>query len=214
MQQPVDEYFVLRFMMEGVLEPESPTDDILKYTIELAPLVGPDGDVGSSVGSFSVWRFNISAFEERGDFSLVNLFDDDSEEAADLYGALFDADTDEFNRTALGGDTPHSDVLYFQMARFEQDLKRSPVLLAAAERIIQNLGGGCAFAALWLGDQPYPKHESYTPDDVLEFWRAQTEDEQFWARIGFDQLLETLFLVRNLALRSPSSIRDILDDRH
>ena len=36
MQQPVDEFFVLRFMMEGVLEPENPSDDILKYTIELA----------------------------------------------------------------------------------------------------------------------------------------------------------------------------------
>jgi hypothetical protein len=212
MRKPDDDFLALRYSMMSLLEPNEPTDDLHKYTIELVPLVDPDGEPGQPLGHFSVSRFNIGAYNERGEYALFDLFDDDSEEAADLYRALFDPNTEDFNREVLGEDILNSDVLYFQQATFGKDLERSPRLLAAAERIIQTLGSGCAFAALWLGDEPYPKREDYALEDVLKFWEAQRENEQFWAKIGFNRIPESLFLVRNLALRSPISIRHILEN--
>jgi len=196
--------------METPLEPEDPLDDLLKYTIELVPLVDPDGEPGLPLGHLSVSRFNIGAYNERGEYALFDLFDDDSEEAADLYRALFDPNTEEFNTKVLGEDTLNSDLLYFQQATFGKDLERAPCLLAAVERIIETLGSGCAFAALWLGDEPYPRRKGYALEDVLRFCEAQCENEQYWAQIGFKRIPETLFLARNLALRPPTSIRHIL----
>jgi hypothetical protein len=212
MRQPDNDFLMLTYSMETPLKPEDPLDDLLKYTIEVVPLVGPDGDPGQPVGHFSVWRFNIGAYNEQGEYPLFDLFDDDSEEAADLYRALFDSSTEELNNEVLGEDIIFSDVLYFQLATFGKELERSPLLLAAAERIIQTLGAGCACAALWLGDEPYPKRDAYALKDVLQFWDAQRHNEQFWARIGFKRIPETLFLARNLALRPPTSIRQILGD--
>jgi hypothetical protein len=197
--------------METFLDPTGPTDDLLKYTVEIVPLVEPDGEPGQPLGSFSVWRFNIGAHSDRAEHSLFQLFDDDSEEAADLFRALFEPNTEEYNMKVLGEDILFSDLLYFQLAKMEKNVERSHILLAAAERVIQVLGSGCAFAALWLGDEPYPKQDGYALADVLKFWEGQRDNEQFWGKIGFSRVPETLFLARNLALCAPQ-ISDILGD--
>jgi hypothetical protein len=212
MRESDDGFFVLHYHSEALLKPDDPTDDLLKYQVELVPLLGGDGEPGPCVGSFSVWRFNIAAYKERGWPTLLHLFDDDSEEAADLYEALFDTESEDYNQAVTGDLVCFSDLLYFQQARFDENMKRSPLLLAMAERIIETLGGGCGFAALWLGDEPYPKRDDCTVERVLEFWDSQQENERFWSRIGFSRLTGTFFLIRNLAISSPRSIHDILDD--
>ena len=194
----------LRYSVETVLDPRAPTDDLLKYTVEIVPLVGEDGEPGDSLGWFSVWRFHIAANRERNQNELLLMFDDDSEEAADLYEALFDPDTDEFREDVLGSIVCGSDVLYFQTASFPKAIHRAPMLLAAAERVIETIGSGCGCAALWLGDEPYPDRKSYGLDEILAFWESQKDSEAFWGRIGFKRVPETLFLVRNLAFRSPA----------
>mgnify|MGYP000663431997 FL=1 len=212
MRRQNDEFFILRYAMESPLEPNEPTDDLHKYTVELVPLVEPDGEPGQPLGHFTVWRFNIAAYRERNEYPLLVMFDDDSQEASDLYHALFEPDTEDFRTEVVGDVTLHSDVLYFQQVSFSQDMIRSPLLLAAVERIIDTLGSGCGCVALWLGDEPYPRQEDYATKDVMRFWDAQRDNERHWGRIGFKRIPESLFLARNLALRPPISIRRILAD--
>lgn len=199
-----EDFLVLRYSANTFFDPVAPPDDIVKFVVELVPLVGEDGDPGDPIGHFSVWRFNIGANRERNENGLLFMFDDDSQEAMDLYDALIDPDTDDFREEVLGDIICGSDVLYFQTSSFPKGFNRAPILLAAAERVLQTIGGGCACAALWLGDETYPKQKEYASKDVLAFWESQKESESFWGRIGFKRIPETLFLVRNLALRSPA----------
>ena len=151
--------------METVLLPDSECDELLQYKVELIPHSEP-GEPGPPAGYFSVWQFNIEAYKEHSKYPLFELFDANSEEAADLYRALFDPDSEEF-KEVLGDDLLHSDLLYFQLGKFKKHLERSPIILAAAERIIQTLGSGCGIAALWLGDEPYPDEDHYGLDEVF-----------------------------------------------
>ncbi len=83
------------------------------------------------------------------------------------------------------------DLIYFQWAEFPPELRRSRVVLAAAERIIQVLGGGCGFAALWPWDKPHPDLEDYTAEELLAYWDSQKDNEEFWRRISFTRLKGT-----------------------
>jgi len=209
MQRSNNSWFSLKYSMETVLLPDAESDEVLEYKVELIPHSEP-GEPDPCVGHFSVWRFNIEAYKEHSGYPLFDLFDANSEEAAQLYRALFDPVSEEF-RAELGEHLFQPDLLYFQLSKFDEHLKRSPIILALAERIIQTLGNGCAVASLWLGDEPYPDENRYGLDEILRFWESQKENEVYWGKIGFRRLPETLFLVRDLALRS-NPIQDILGE--
>jgi len=142
--------------------------------------------------------------------SLFALFDADSQEAADLYEALFDPDTEDFRPDMFSELPMDTDLIYVQWAELPEDLKRSPVTLAAVERAIQVLGGNCGVAALWPWDNPHPDLAKMTADDLLTYWDRQKDNEEFWSRLSFARLEGTPVLVRELTMRGPS-IAELLD---
>jgi hypothetical protein len=196
-------FFTLQISADTFLEPGGPNDDIIKFLVTLIPYDETGGRLPES-GRFGIWLFNIGAYVNRQVGPLFELFDADSQEAADLHEALFDPDTDDF-RPGIVSDPPmESDLIYVQHADLPDRLKRSPVTLAAVERSIQVLGGGCGVAALWPWDNPHPDLAKMTAAGLLAYWDKQKENEEFWGLLTFTRLEGSPILIRDLAMKGPS----------
>ena len=196
--------FWLNIAAEIAVQPLGSNDNVIEYRISVC-LTDEDGESLEPIGHFNVWRFNIG--DEEG--SIYEMFDAHHAESHDLYGYLFDRETDQW-KEELDAELPAgSDLIHFQWAEFPPEFRRSRVVLAAAERIIQVLGGGCCFATLWPWDKPHPDLEDYTADELLAYWESQKKNQEFWARISFTRLEGTPVFIRDLARRSPS-IQEIM----
>ena len=199
-----DVFFSLRIAAEIAVEPLEPNDNVIEYRIDVCPHDEVSEPL-EPVGHFDVWLFNIG--DEEG--SIYEMFDAHHEEAYRLYHHLFDRETDRWKKELEAELLAGLDLIYFQWAEFSPEFRRSRVVLAAAERIIQVLGGGCGFAALWPWDKPHPDLEDYTAEELLAYWDSQKENEEFWRSISFARLEGTPVLIRNLARKSPS-IQEII----
>ena len=199
-----DVCFSLNIAAEIAVEPLGPNDNVIEYKISVCSH-DEEAESPKPVGFFNVWRFNIG--DEEG--SIYEMFDAHHAESHELYGHLFDRKTDRW-KEELDAELPAgSDLIHFQWAEFPPELRRSRVVLAAAERIIQILGGGCCFATLWPWDKPHPDLEDYTADELLAYWDSQKKNQEFWAKISFTRLEGAPVFIRDLARISPS-IQEIM----
>ena len=205
MKRSGDEVFSsLRIAAEVALQPLDSCDNVTEYRISVCPQ-DEEGESPETVGHFDVWLFSIG--DEEG--SIFEMFDAHHEESSRLYHHLFDRETDRWKKELDAGLPAGPDLIYFQWAEFPPALHRSRMVLAAAERIIQVLGKGCRFAALWPWDKPHPDLEDFTAGELLAYWDCQKENEEYWKRISFRRLTGTPILIRDLARQSPS-IEDII----
>jgi hypothetical protein len=199
-----DGFFRLKISTNAMLEAAEPDDDLVKYRVDLVEL-DEDGEDLDPVGHFDAWRFNIAAYINREAGPLFDLFDADSQEAADLHGILFDSETGDWKQSLFGGPPIGGiDLFYFQWAEFPPKLKRSRLVLMAAERTIQLLAGGCCLAALWPWDNPHPDTRDLSPDELLQFFERQKDNEDYWGKLGFRRFENSSVLTRDLTLRPPS----------
>ena len=155
------------------------------------------------VGSLKVWLFRVEAYQEKMGYRLFDLFDADSDEAMQLFEAVFDDESEE-PKESLGEagliSLPvfGSDILHFQWGDLPPEYRRSNVVLSMVERVIDALGGGCFAATLWPWDSPIPDPEKSTGAEVSAFFESQQANEDHWGKIGFRRIPGTVILIRDL----------------
>lgn len=202
-------YYTLKFAADAVLDSSEPDIHILKYKASVCETSAVTGERLKSIGHFHVWRFNVDAYREKDRAHLYDMFNADSDEATRLYAALFDESQNL--RPELEFDPYNNDILYFQWGRFSNKDRFSALSLAAAERIIDCLGGGCCLAALWPWEKPEAEL-SDSPKMVFGYLESQEAHEKHWAKIGFHRIEGTSILVRDLTLTG-YNIEKILDGK-
>jgi len=194
-------FYTLKFTAHAQLDSTEPDVHILKYKASILDTSPVTGEIIKAVGHYDVWRFNVDAYREKDRAHLHDMFDADSDEAAMLYAALFDQS--QSIRADLEIESYDNDILYFQWGRFSNKDKFSPLSLAAVERIIDCLGGGCCLAALW----PWEKPEAGVndpPERIFGYIESQEAHEKHWAKIGFNRIAGTSILIRDLTMRGYS----------
>ena len=139
--------FNLSFHADTPLGASEPDDHLLKYTVDANAYIG-EKHKKKKTGNFSVWRFNVAAYQDKAGCHLYDLFDADSEEAENLFATIFDYDTATVREDLFPGGSFGSDILHFQWATFPV-LQMGNLSLAVVERIIECIGGGCCAATLW-----------------------------------------------------------------
>lgn len=189
--------YILKFSAYASLDSTEPYVHILKYKATVCEECPVTGEVVKSMGHYDVWRFNVDAYREKDRAHLHDMFDADSDEAERLYAALFDEN--QRIRPELENDSYDNDILYFQCGRFSKRDRFSALSLAAVERIIDCLGGGCCLAALWPWEKPEAGLDD-PPDVVFGYLESQESHEKHWSKIGFNRIAGTSILVRDLGL--------------
>ena len=203
--------FDLQFSMQTSLSPGDPNSHILKFEAAIMDLSLETGLPQSTIGHFDVWRFNIETYQKKDCGHLYDMFDAESEEVERLYTTLFDSTGSSRIELDIDGFAFADDILYFQWGHFPPDVRFSPVTLAAAERIIDCLGSGCAVTALWPWDKPEPDIKEESSEHVFAYIESQENHERHWGKIGFQRIQGTSILVRDMA-NNGYEIRKILDD--
>jgi len=181
---------------------------LLKYAVTLlgdaSDVDGVDGPRYARIGDLRVWRFLVGAHHDKGAFPLFDLFDADSDEAMQLYDALFDPESEDLNPSLVAEGfvgkfgVLGTDILHFQWGNLPSEYRRSNVSLAMVERTIDAIGGGCFAATLWPWDESVPSLDTASSAEVLSFFGSQQVNEDHWGKIGFRRIPGTLILVRDL----------------
>lgn len=184
---------------------------LLKYKVTLLGDIyaGDDDDLEphyKRIGDLRVWLFLAGAYRDKTGYDLFDLFDADSEEAMQLFHAVFDRESGDINpalvQAGIADDLPvDSDVMHFQWGDLPTEYRRSDVVLAMVERAIDALGGGCFAATLWPWDAPAPNPDTNSSAEVLAFFDSQGGNEEHWGKIGFRRVPGTAILFRDLGLR-------------
>lgn len=207
----IDDYDLLKVRIcgEARLSSADPDHEVVQY--DVAVCYEDESERTTTVGTFEVWRFQVEAYCEAPAGKLFNLFESHSSEALSLYEWLFDPDTDDYKEGLSEGPTMGQDLLYFHKASCKSDFAGSPYMLAAVQRIVQLLGGGCSYAVIWPWDIPYPDMEKLTSEQLDAYWAQHEKAEALWRPLSFERLAGTPILLRHLALQTPT-IPEILGE--
>lgn len=188
----------LRFTLETSLLPDEPSDIGSQYRVDVLRY-SEAKSTNECMGHFTVYRFDLATAMDQ-ELHIIDVFDSIDKEIYDFFEYLYDHDAEDWKESVAEGFEGH-DVLYFQWAEFPESLARSTGVLAAAERIVQVLGRGCSFAALWPWEKPHPDRKSSASPESLSIW-SRCDSDLFWRRIGFRRFEDTPVLVRDLSARS------------
>ena len=198
----------IRLTAELSMSSSDDNSHLLKYAVTLLADKNRDGEDAEEphyvrAGSLKVWLFRVDAYRRKSGYRLFDLFDADSDEAMQLFNAVFDDESEEPRESLaeaglIGFPAFGTDILHFQWADLPPEYRRGDVVLAMVERAIDALGGGCFAATLWPWDAPIPDPDNSTGAEVSAFFESQQANEDHWGKIGFQRIPGTVILIRDL----------------
>jgi hypothetical protein len=150
-------------------------------------------------------RVQVELGEASG-LSVFELFDSVDQDLHELYGAIYDQDSDE-PREDLVDPTGLRDVLYIDALKIVSNERGKRLGLRIVERIRNMSGGGCAAIALnarplSVDDEKWPDKVDYEVFDrsfLTSGAEAAERLRAYWGQLGFKRVNNTNFMVFDLS---------------